>query len=199
MTYRFLLLFTFVWTISYQNWFVNVELYCLQLFTIIAYHLNAHIMLLRFVICNYIWRMGSQNYELLLKITLVIFYIILQILFHLRLRFEKNWAGACGQWMCDIFNLFRVFTDYACLIRITRIWVIVICWKNIMVCMNLEHLLRNWKIWIYDLYKANFLKQYFRYFNVLHLKSCFNFQVIYLESWCSKYTNLMLSQLYIEF
>ena len=38
----------------YHNWFVYVELYYLQLFTIIAYHLNAHIMLLRYVICNYI-------------------------------------------------------------------------------------------------------------------------------------------------
>ena len=38
MTYGFLLLFAFVWTISYHNWFVYVELYYLQLFTIIAYH-----------------------------------------------------------------------------------------------------------------------------------------------------------------
>ena len=41
-----ILLFAFVRTISYHNWFVYVELYCLQLFTIIAFHLNAHIMLL---------------------------------------------------------------------------------------------------------------------------------------------------------
>ena len=68
MTYGFLLLFAFVRTISYQNWFVNVDLYYLQLFTIIAYHLNAHIMLLPYVICNYIWHMGSQNFELLSSI-----------------------------------------------------------------------------------------------------------------------------------
>ena len=65
MTYGFLLLFAFVRTISYQNWFLNVDLYYLQLITIIAYHLNAHIMLLPYVICNYIWHMGSQNFELL--------------------------------------------------------------------------------------------------------------------------------------
>ena len=47
MTYGYLLLFAFVRTISYKNWFVNVELYYLQLFTIIAYHLHAHIMLLQ--------------------------------------------------------------------------------------------------------------------------------------------------------
>ena len=63
-SYGFLLLFAFVWTISYHNWFVYAELYYLQLFTIIAYHLNAPIMLLRYVICNYIWPMGSQKYEL---------------------------------------------------------------------------------------------------------------------------------------
>ena len=34
-------------------------------FTIIAYHLNAHILLFRYAICNYIWHMGSQNYELI--------------------------------------------------------------------------------------------------------------------------------------
>ena len=66
MTYGFLLLFAFVLTNSYHNWFVYVELYYLQLFTIIAYHLNAHIMLLRYVICNYVWHMGSPYYELLL-------------------------------------------------------------------------------------------------------------------------------------
>ena len=65
MTYGFLLLFAFVRTISYQNWFVIVDLYYLELFTMISYHLNAHIMLLRYVICNYIWHMGGQNYELL--------------------------------------------------------------------------------------------------------------------------------------
>ena len=54
MTYEFLLLFAFVRTISYQIWFVYVELYYLQLFTIIANHFNAHIMLLGYVICNYI-------------------------------------------------------------------------------------------------------------------------------------------------
>ena len=46
MTYGFLLLFDFVRTISYEIWFVYIELYYLQLFTIIAYHMNAHIMLL---------------------------------------------------------------------------------------------------------------------------------------------------------
>ena len=65
MTYEFLFLFAFVRTISNQIWFVNVDLYYLQLFTIIAYRLNAHIMLLRYVICNYILHMGGQNYELL--------------------------------------------------------------------------------------------------------------------------------------
>ena len=65
MTYGFLLLCAFVRTISRHDWFVYVDLYYLQLFTIIAYHLNAHIMLLLYVICNYIWHMGSQNYELL--------------------------------------------------------------------------------------------------------------------------------------
>ena len=42
----FLLSFAFVWTIFDPNWFVYVELYYLQLLTIIAHHLNAHIMLL---------------------------------------------------------------------------------------------------------------------------------------------------------
>ena len=65
MTYGFLLLFAFVRTISYQIWFVYIKLYYLQLFTIIAYYLNDHIMLLQYVLCNYIWHMGSQNYELL--------------------------------------------------------------------------------------------------------------------------------------
>ena len=46
-----------------KNWFVYVKLYYLQLFTIIAYLLNAHILLFRYVIINYIWHMGSQNYE----------------------------------------------------------------------------------------------------------------------------------------
>ena len=62
-------IFTFVClvrTISYHNWFVYVELYYLQLFTIIAYHLIAHIMLKQYVICNYIWHMRSQNYKLLI-------------------------------------------------------------------------------------------------------------------------------------
>ena len=43
MTYGFLFLFAFVQTISYHNWFAYVEQYHLQLFTIIAYHLSAHI------------------------------------------------------------------------------------------------------------------------------------------------------------
>ena len=50
---------------SYDNWFVYIELYYLQLVTIIAYHLNVHIMPLRYVICNHIWHMESQNYELI--------------------------------------------------------------------------------------------------------------------------------------
>ena len=70
MTHGFLLSFAFVRTIFYPNWFVYVELYFLQLFTIIAFDLNAHIMLFRYVICNYIWHMGSQNYELLFLISM---------------------------------------------------------------------------------------------------------------------------------
>ena len=74
--YEFLLLFVFVRTISYY-WFVYVKLFYLQLFTIVAYHLNAHIMLLRYVICNYIWHMESQNYELLSHfLTFVYIYIV---------------------------------------------------------------------------------------------------------------------------
>ena len=46
--------FYFCLPLSYHNWFAYVELYYLQLFTIIAYHLNAPIMLLRNVIGNYI-------------------------------------------------------------------------------------------------------------------------------------------------
>ena len=53
VTYGFSILFAFVRTVSYLNWFVYVELYYLQLFTIIAYHFNAPIMLLRYVICHY--------------------------------------------------------------------------------------------------------------------------------------------------
>ena len=68
-------LFAFVRTISYRNWFVYVELYYLQLFTSIAYLFNAHIMLLRYVMCNYIWCMGSQNYELLSKFTMCSFLL----------------------------------------------------------------------------------------------------------------------------
>ena len=52
MTYGFLLLFAFEWTISYQTWTIYIELYCLLLFTIIVYLLNAHIMLLQYVICK---------------------------------------------------------------------------------------------------------------------------------------------------
>ena len=55
-------MFAFVRTISYHNWFVYIELYYLQLFTIIAFHLNAHIMLLRYVICNYIWEVCTMSY-----------------------------------------------------------------------------------------------------------------------------------------
>ena len=61
MTYEFLFLFAFVRTISYQNWFVNVVLYYLQLFTIIAYHLNAHIMCIPYVICHYISHMWKSE------------------------------------------------------------------------------------------------------------------------------------------
>ena len=50
---NFYFLFAFLPTISYHNWFVYVKQYYLQLFTIIAYHLNAHIMFLAYVICNY--------------------------------------------------------------------------------------------------------------------------------------------------
>ena len=65
MTYGFLLLFAIVRTISYHNWFVYLELYCLQLFTIIAYHFNKHTMILRYVVWKYIWPMESLNYELI--------------------------------------------------------------------------------------------------------------------------------------
>ena len=53
-THGFLVLFAFVRTISYPNWFVYVKLYYLQLFIIIAYHLNSNIMLVQYVLCNYI-------------------------------------------------------------------------------------------------------------------------------------------------
>ena len=56
-------------TISYQNWFVYMELYYLQLFTMIAYHLNAHIMLLRYVIRKYIWHMEVRIMSLYLRRT----------------------------------------------------------------------------------------------------------------------------------
>ena len=62
MTYGFLILFAFVRAISYQNWFVNVDLDNLQLFIIIAYHLNAHIILLRYVI----WEVRIMSYFLTL-------------------------------------------------------------------------------------------------------------------------------------
>ena len=68
MTYGFLILFALELTISYRTGFVNVDLYYLQLFTIIVYHLNAHIMLLRYVIYNYIRHMGSQNYEIIIHV-----------------------------------------------------------------------------------------------------------------------------------
>ena len=45
MTYGLLLVLAFIRTISYHNKLVFVELYYQQIFTIIAYHLNAHIML----------------------------------------------------------------------------------------------------------------------------------------------------------
>ena len=64
----------------HQIWFVYVELHYLQLFIIIAYHVNAHIMLLQYVICNYTWHMGSQNYELSsLKVEVLRVPIILPI------------------------------------------------------------------------------------------------------------------------
>ena len=87
MTYGFLLLVAFLGTISYQHWFVYVKLYYLQLVTMIAYHLHAHIMLLRYVMCNYIWYMGSQNYELI-KLLYILSYVC----------FETNfWKLYCEQ------------------------------------------------------------------------------------------------------
>ena len=89
MTYGFLLLFAFVRTISYEIWFAYIELYYLQLFTIIAYHLNAHIMLLRYVMCNYIWHKGSQNYELMLY-SEVIFNLMHRNFHYNKFRIGRN-------------------------------------------------------------------------------------------------------------
>ena len=90
MKYGFLLMFAFVLIISYQNWFVYVELYYLQLFTIIAYHLNAHIKLSRYVICNYIWHMGSQNYELI---------------------FNHLWTLLVGRRLCAVESAARAYPE----------------------------------------------------------------------------------------
>ena len=57
MTYGLLLLYAFVRTIP---WIVDVDLYYLQLLTIIAYHLHAHIMLLRYVVTFDIWEVGTK-------------------------------------------------------------------------------------------------------------------------------------------
>ena len=62
MTYGFLLLFVFVRTMSCHKLLVYINY--LKLFTIIAYYLNAHIMLLRYVICDLHMTYGSLNYEL---------------------------------------------------------------------------------------------------------------------------------------
>ena len=77
MTYGFLLLFAFARTISYHNWFVNVDLYYLQLFTIIAYHLIAHISCsyeMSYVITFNII-IGSQYYELISHISAINFIL----------------------------------------------------------------------------------------------------------------------------
>ena len=74
MTYRFLLFFAFVWTISYHNWFVYLDLYSdhWSILPAAFYNhclpfMNAHIMLLRYVICNYIWHMTYGKSELCQK------------------------------------------------------------------------------------------------------------------------------------
>ena len=67
MTYGFLLLFAFVRTISYQNWFDYVELYYLQLFTIMAYHLKARYALtICHVITFDIWVVRIMSYCLII-------------------------------------------------------------------------------------------------------------------------------------
>ena len=90
-----LLLFDFVQMISYHNWFVYIELYYQQLFTIIAYHLNAHIMLLRYVICYYIWYMANQNYELLTHM-------------FQKLANQINWTLWLAKWIIDDLCLVSV-------------------------------------------------------------------------------------------
>ena len=63
MTYGYLPWFAFAQTISFQNWFVYEELFYLQLFTINASHLNAHIMLLRYVVITFnIWEVRIMSY-----------------------------------------------------------------------------------------------------------------------------------------
>ena len=69
MTYGFLLLFAFVRTISYHNWFVYIELYYLQFFTIIAYHLDTYNALFRYVlyvITFDIWEVRIMSYYFLI-------------------------------------------------------------------------------------------------------------------------------------
>ena len=57
------------------------KLYYLQLFTINAYHLNANIMLFSYVICNYIWHMGSLYYELICHLSLFQLTVFLLLIF----------------------------------------------------------------------------------------------------------------------
>ena len=58
-------------TIAYNY---SLLLYYLQHFTIIVYHLNVHIHSYGYVICNYIWHMGSQNYFMQL-FTIIAYHI----------------------------------------------------------------------------------------------------------------------------
>ena len=88
----------------------------MKIFAIIPYHFNAPIMLLRYVICNYIWHMGSQNYELLFmnldkKYHLIIAHMIKCTLYN----FSRNLAclvrvqtfGTFALHLCD-FLLYQV-------------------------------------------------------------------------------------------
>ena len=116
MTYGFLFWFAFVRTISYHNWFVYLELYYLQLYTIIAYHLNANIMLLYYVICNYIWHMGSQNYELftvLLLKHIVQFKVISRLKLNANIALSKNLRLKCNSTMANrVENYLEVLQTY---------------------------------------------------------------------------------------
>ena len=135
MTHGFLLLFAFVRTISYQNWFVYVELYYLQLFTIIPYHLSAHIMLLRYVICNYIWHMGSQNYDLLSQRWLG---CIISLTFH-------------AYWFFSIFKSAGIF----CMIRVfefIQFDILTRLMNELIICLNGRN---DKKIYNITLTKAN--------------------------------------------